>query len=362
MSLKKLEVVPCFIGIASDLCQYDSKYRNVILNALGNVIIVDNLTNGTNVAKIINHMYKIVTLEGDIVAAGGSITGGSLNNKSGFINQKFELENKMSLLKAKTKDIKLKEEEINEHDRNLKILENKVFNFGNEVNALKEVILRKENDLSSLKDILTSVVNEINGTKGLLEKQIDKQVEEILDKYYKANNKKENLEFKLSELKNDKNDLQSEINELELANKKQNSEYNKLINELKTIEVAIGKEEMKLDSYLLRLNEEYGMTFEKAKEYEDKMDARLLKAFKRIRKNSRNGLGIVYVQRDACGGCFNKIPPQRQLDIRMRKKVIVCEYCGRIMIDPELAGVIIEKPVEEPKKKSRRGRATKEKE
>ena len=101
---------------------------------------------------------------------------------------------------------------------------------------------------------------------------------------------------------------------------------------------------------------------EKAKEYEDKMDARLLKAFKRIRKNSRNGLGIVYVQRDACGGCFNKIPPQRQLDIRMHKKVIVCEYCGRIMIDPELAGVIIEKPVEEPKKKSRRGRATKEKE
>ena len=101
---------------------------------------------------------------------------------------------------------------------------------------------------------------------------------------------------------------------------------------------------------------------EKAKEYEDKMDVRLLKAFKRIRKNSRNGLGIVYVQRDACGACFNKIPPQRQLDIRMRKKVIVCEYCGRIMIDPELAGVIIDKPVEEPKKKSRRGRATKEKE
>ncbi len=72
-----------------------------------------------------------------------------------------------------------------------------------------------------------------------------------------------------------------------------------------------------------------------------------LQSFKRIRKNSRNGLGIVYVQRDACGGCFNKIPPQRQLDIRSRKKVIVCEYCGRIMIDPELAGVQIEHKVEE---------------
>ena len=76
----------------------------------------------------------------------------------------------------------------------------------------------------------------------------------------------------------------------------------------------------------------------KAKELETKIEPRLLNSFKRIRKNARNGLGIVYVQRDACGGCFNKIPPQRQLDIKMHKKIIVCEYCGRIMIDPELAG------------------------
>lgn len=100
---------------------------------------------------------------------------------------------------------------------------------------------------------------------------------------------------------------------------------------------------------------------EKAKEYEDKMDARLLKAFKRIRKNSRNGLGIVYVQRDACGGCFNKIPPQRQLDIRSRKKIIVCEYCGRIMIDPELAGISPEVKAEPAKERgSRRRRTTRE--
>ena len=78
---------------------------------------------------------------------------------------------------------------------------------------------------------------------------------------------------------------------------------------------------------------------EKAEELETKIEPRLLSSFKRIRKNARNGLGIVYVQRDACGGCFNKIPPQRQLDIKMHKKIIVCEYCGRIMIDPELAGV-----------------------
>jgi len=78
---------------------------------------------------------------------------------------------------------------------------------------------------------------------------------------------------------------------------------------------------------------------EKAKQLETTIEPRLLTAFKRIRKSARNGLAVVYIQRDACGGCFNKIPPQRQLDIKLRKKTIVCEHCGRIIIDPQLAGV-----------------------
>jgi predicted nucleic acid-binding Zn-ribbon protein len=93
------------------------------------------------------------------------------------------------------------------------------------------------------------------------------------------------------------------------------------------------------------------------RELESLIDPGLLNSFLRIRKNARNGLGIVYVHRDACGGCFNKIPPQRQMDIRMHKKIIVCEYCGRILIDPELADVPVEKPVEEDKKPARK-RAT----
>jgi predicted nucleic acid-binding Zn-ribbon protein len=78
---------------------------------------------------------------------------------------------------------------------------------------------------------------------------------------------------------------------------------------------------------------------EKAKKLETTIEPRLLTAFKRIRKSARNGLAVVYIQRGACGGCFNKIPPQRQLDIKLRKKTIVCEHCGRILIDPQLAGV-----------------------
>jgi predicted nucleic acid-binding Zn-ribbon protein len=79
---------------------------------------------------------------------------------------------------------------------------------------------------------------------------------------------------------------------------------------------------------------------EKAKQLESTIEPRLLAAFKRIRKSARNGLAVVYIQRDACGGCFNKIPPQRQLDIKLRKKTIVCEHCGRILVDPQLAGVV----------------------
>ena len=98
-----------------------------------------------------------------------------------------------------------------------------------------------------------------------------------------------------------------------------------------------------LDDIISETKQEEEKLREKAKTVEATIEPRLLQAFKRIRKNSHNGLAITYVQRDACGGCFNKIPPQKQLDIRMRKKIIVCEEWGGIMIDPELAGVEAEK-------------------
>ncbi len=110
-----------------------------------------------------------------------------------------------------------------------------------------------------------------------------------------------------------------------------------------------------LDSIMQETREEEEKLKEKARLLEAKIEERLLTSFKRIRKNARNGLGVVYVERDACGGCFNKIPPQRQLDIKMHKKIIVCEYCGRILIDPELAGVKPAETEEKTKKTTRKG-------
>ena len=165
----------------------------------------------------------------------------------------------------------------------------------------------------------------------------------------------ERYQKQLEEVKNNReyDTLTKEIEyqslEIELCEKKIKEALIKI--EEKTHALEEGRENIKerqedlkhkrseLNEIVQETREEEEKLRERIAELETKIEPRLLSSFKRIRKNARNGLGIVYVQRDACGGCFNKIPPQRQLDIKMHKKVIVCEYCGRIMIDPDLAGV-----------------------
>ena len=180
----------------------------------------------------------------------------------------------------------------------------------------------------------------------------------------------ERYKTQLNEVKNNReyDTLSKEIEyqtlEIELCNKKIKEAAFKI--EDKKAELAQNQEIMQdrrqalelkkseLDEIMEETRAEEDKLKQKVKELELKIEPRLLTSFKRIRKNARNGLGIVYVQRDACGGCFNKIPPQRQWDIKMHKKIIVCEYCGRILIDPELAGVKLEKPVVEEKKTRKR--------
>ena len=169
----------------------------------------------------------------------------------------------------------------------------------------------------------------------------------------------ERYKEQLNEVKNNReyDTLSKEIEfqtlEIELCNKKIREANNKIADkqrEMESSQALIAERQGDLDvkkNELEEIMEETRVEEDKLKEQvknlEAKIEGRLLTSFKRIRRNARNGLGIVYVQRDACGGCFNKIPPQRQLDIKMHKKIIVCEYCGRIMIDPELAGVKVDK-------------------
>ena len=187
----------------------------------------------------------------------------------------------------------------------------------------------------------------------------------------------ERYKTQLNDVKNNReyDTLSKEIEfqslEIELCNKKireanvkieeKNQELDSTEELIADRRMALVEKKNELDEIMDETRMEEDSLKERAKELEIKIEPRLLTSFKRIRKNARNGLGIVYVQRDSCGGCFNKIPPQRQLDIRMHKKIIVCEYCGRIMIDPELAGVKTEKVQEEKPKRKRaiRKRTTK---
>ena len=187
----------------------------------------------------------------------------------------------------------------------------------------------------------------------------------------------ERYKMQLNEVKNNREydtlskEIEYQTREIERCNKKIreavsqiNDKNQELVRNQAVIEEKQGDLEVKkgeLDEIMEETRAEEDRLKLKVKELEVKIEPRLLTSFKRIRKSARNGLGIVYVQRDACGGCFNKIPPQRQLDIKMHKKVIVCEYCGRILIDPELAGVKVDTPLVDEKKKTTKKRSIRRK-
>ncbi|MBQ0034113.1 MAG: hypothetical protein KBS77_02345 [Bacteroidales bacterium] len=111
----------------------------------------------------------------------------------------------------------------------------------------------------------------------------------------------------------------------------------KTISDIEERTIDLNQKRAELNDILLETKEQTETLMLRASKLEAGIDERLLAAFKRVRKNARNGLAVVTVDRDACGGCHNKIPAQRQLDIRLRKKIIPCEYCGRILVDNELA-------------------------
>ncbi|MFW6389057.1 MAG: zinc ribbon domain-containing protein [Marinilabiliaceae bacterium] len=186
---------------------------------------------------------------------------------------------------------------------------------------------------AEIKDLNSSIQEKKNGIK---------EAEMLIKKYEsQQSNVKNNREFeslnKEIEYQNLEKELcQKRIKEFESEmNAKQESISNSqaLLEERKSDLDAKRKE---LDNIVSETQDDEKKLKQKAKNIEKDIDERLLTAFKRIRKNARNGLAVVTVERDACGGCFNKIPPQRQLDIQSRKKVIVCEYCGRILVDSEL--------------------------
>ena len=214
--------------------------------------------------------------------------------------------------------------EVKDLEDNLEGLHTRISNYKAEIEALrqklaqeKEKIADSQNKIARYKEQLDNVRN--NREFDLLSKEVEFQTLEI-----------ELAEKHIGEYNRS---IENRTRDIEATEEKVTDHEHVLAEKRAELEEIVS--ETRQDEERLR---------QQAKDLEPMIDARTLAAFKRIRKNARNGLGVVYIQRDACGGCFNRIPPQRQLEIKMHKKIIVCEYCGRILIDPEIAGIQEEAP------------------
>ena len=205
-----------------------------------------------------------------------------------------------------------------------------------EVAGLSTRIEKIQNEIAELKANVVNKKIEIEAAKVSVEKYKSQQENVRNNREYDVLSKE--IEFQSLEIEL----CEKRIREALAAEKAKNEELTRSTEALEERQKDLEAKKAELDEIISETKQEEEKLREKAKALETTIEPRLLQAFKRIRKNSRNGLGVVYVQRDACGGCFNKIPPQKQLDIRSRKKIIVCEYCGRIMVDPDLAGVVAE--------------------
>ncbi len=230
----------------------------------------------------------------------------------------------------------------------------KLQSFLSEIDKIRTLRGELPLEVSDLDDDIAGLGTRVNKYELDLKELSDKTKAEKI-KIETSKSRIEKYNTQLENVRNSKEydhlskEVEFETLEIELAEKhiKDNSEVEKRIkkqiadanDQLKEKKFDLAAKKKELDDIVSETKSQEEKTRDKAKKVEAQIEPRLLTAFKRIRKNARNGLGIVPIQRGACGGCFNRIPPQRQMDIKMGKKVIVCEYCGRIMIDPEMVGI-----------------------
>ncbi len=262
--LKIAKGVAGFIDVASNLVTYNPLYKGIIENQLGNTLIVNNIDTMNLLGKKINYRYRIISLDGELLHTGGAMSGGIAKNANGVMNYKFELEKLNRELNGLENEIKAIEEHSSEIDQELKILEENIFNKRGAISSIEETLKQKGLEIDEAKRQLDNITNELKDTNNILDNATDKELDKVLKEYLEVSTNKNLYMTKLDELKSTKNDLANEINEIELENRKKNSDYNRKASEIKDIEISIGKMDVKLDTLLNRLSEEYQMTYDKA--------------------------------------------------------------------------------------------------
>lgn len=260
-SIKKIDGV---IDIASNLVKYNSVYKNIISNLLGNIIICNDITAANSISNKIGYKHKVVTLDGQVVNVGGSMTGGAANSKKNMMLLKLELEEEIKESNKIVSKIKLIEEEINEIDFKIAEETDKLYLINKdkiikeqEVNSLARVI-------EELDDLINETKLEINSINNMLNNSLSKEEEEILNEFYKKSSEKDLLIQNIKSINEKANTLRDELETFEHSLRNENTLYNSKNKEYNSIEIEINRYDVKLDNLLNSLSENYNMTYERA--------------------------------------------------------------------------------------------------
>lgn len=201
-----------------------------------------------------------------------------------------------------------------------------------EVAGLETRIAKLKEEVDTLQNSISSKNNEIVDSLAAIKKYEEQQDNVRNNREYDSLSKEIEYQTLEIELCNKK------IKEFTIQKEGKSTAVAEAEASLAEMQADLDTKKSELDSIIADTRKEEENLVAESEEIQKVIEERLITAYRKIRQNARNGLGVVSVQRDACGGCFNQIPPQRQLDIRSRKKIIVCEYCGRILVDDEIIG------------------------
>lgn len=284
-----------YIGVLSDLVRYDKKYKNIVENRLGQVIVVDNERTLNIIGKLINYKYVVVSLDGEILHVGGSITGGT-SKKNSMLNEKNEL-NKLKNDLQKL-DIKIKEltEEVNNLSEDTLELEERENVLNKYIVLLNEELFNKRTNLSRLNEEHKSILSELDGINDLKSNKLDDHLVNLMESINNLVKSKEIIEKDIKVISKEKIEVNDEINILDKKLRDNNSSYNLVNNELKNKEVVSGKLEVKLDNLLEELNNSYNLTYESAcGNYNLEMDADIAREHVKNLKKELASLGNVNV-------------------------------------------------------------------
>ncbi len=264
-SYETIKFMNGFVDIASNLVKYDTKYRNIVLSLLGTIIVVDNIDNANLISKKLKNRYKVVTMTGEVVNIGGSITGGSLK-KSSILSERYELENVIKDIDVLDSEIKEIENKINEVDDNYTNLELEKNSIIISVNSNSEILKNKYNVLDDLTNEKSTLMTELSNNQNIINNVITNEEEKILNEYYKEIEKRDELNIEINQI-HKKIELENEdlINN-ESSLKNNNQEYNKAQEELKSHEIKVNRLDVKIDNLLNILTNDYSISYEKAKE------------------------------------------------------------------------------------------------